>query len=70
LTSETFEVSIDTSQHAFLCPLKAFSGLDRPRENLKGLKQVLLVFATWTAGLSCGRVLRLRGSTGRGLTDP
>ena len=42
LAPETFEVSIDTSQHAFLCPLKAFSGLDRPRENLKGLKQVLL----------------------------
>ena len=42
LVLETFEVSIDTSQHASLCPLKAFSGLDRPRENLKGLKQVLL----------------------------
>ena len=39
---ETFEVSIDTSQHASLCPLKAFPGLDTRRENLKGLKQVLL----------------------------
>ena len=42
MAPETFEVSIDTSQHALFCLLKAISGLDRPRENLKGLKQVLL----------------------------